>query len=204
MLHQEEQTMKDLNTPTFYGVGFIGDGPYKVTEKGLRTKAYTAWGSMLLRCYDEKFHLTNPTYAICSVDPAWFNYQNFAEWFYKKYQDGYQLDKDILLKGNKVYSEKNCCLVPKFINCILSARGNDRGTLPIGIIYHKAAKKFVAQINIRGARKHLGSYNTVFEAFASYKTAKEVYIKAVAKEYKNNLEKNVYEALLKYQVDYED
>jgi hypothetical protein len=196
--------MKNFEIPTLYGVGYVGNGPYRITENQIRTKAYRAWGSMLLRCYDEKFHVSNPTYKGCTVAPEWHNFQTFAAWFYANYKEGYQLDKDILHKGNRVYCEARCCLVPKFINCILSARGNARGTLPIGIIYHKVAKKFVAQISVRGKRKHIGSYGTILEAFNSYKIAKERYLREVAEEYKEQLRADVYESLLKYKIESKD
>lgn len=196
--------MKNLNTPSIYDRGFIGEGQYKPTYKSKRTEAYRAWTSMFLRCYDAKFHLGNPTYKGCTVHPNWFNFQNFAKWFYEKYKGGFQLDKDIKFKGNKVYSEHRCSLVPKFINGVLSARGNGRGSLPIGVIYHKAARKFVAQINLRGKRKHLGSYDNPKQAFIAYKEAKEDYIKEVAEEYKNVLEPMVYECLIRYEIEIRD
>ena len=196
--------MKNLNTPSIYDRGFIGEGQYKPTHKSKRTEAYRAWTSMFLRCYDAKFHLSNPTYKGCTVHPNWFNFQNFAKWFYENYKEGFQLDKDIKFKGNKVYSEHRCTLVPKFINGVLSARGNDRGSLPIGVIYHKAARKFVAQIDLRGKRKHLGSYDNPKQAFNAYKEAKEDYIKEVAEEYKNVLESMVYECLVRYEIEIHD
>lgn len=38
-----------------YGVGYIGEGKYKVKENGKTTKCYETWHSMLRRCYDEKY-----------------------------------------------------------------------------------------------------------------------------------------------------
>lgn len=196
--------MKDLNTPTIYGRGYIGDGLHKVTKGGKRTQAYRAWSSMFLRCYDHKFHISNPTYVGCTVDIRWYNFQNFANWFYANYKDGYELDKDIKFQDNKIYSAFRCCLVPKFINGLLTSRGRDRGSLPIGVIYHKAAKKFVAQINLRGKRKHLGCYDTPFKAFKAYKIAKEDYIKEVAEEYKDLIDSKVYSCLKAYEIKITD
>jgi hypothetical protein len=102
---------KDKMSPSVYGVGFIGDGEYKTRENGKTTKVYTTWTSMLRRCYDEKFQVRKPTYIGCSVAPEWHNYQAFAQWFEENYpNDGkkYDLDKDRLVKGNKVYGPGTC------------------------------------------------------------------------------------------------
>ena len=42
-----------------YGVGYIGEGKYKVKENGKTTKCYETWHSMLRRCYDEKYQEKN-------------------------------------------------------------------------------------------------------------------------------------------------
>lgn len=38
---------------------------------------------------------------------------------WKPHMEGWHLDKDILLKGNKVYSPETCAFVPAKINSLL-------------------------------------------------------------------------------------
>jgi hypothetical protein len=105
---------KDKMSPSAYGVGFVGDGEYKPSKNGKRTKVYDTWTNMLQRCYDLKCQQKHPTYKGCSVDKEWHNFQNFAQWVEENYpQDGqnYQLDKDHLVKGNKIYSADTCCFL---------------------------------------------------------------------------------------------
>ena len=71
---------------------------------------------MLIRCYNKKDLEKNPTYKNTTVCIEWCNFQNFAQWFEKNYIDDWALDKDILVKGNKVYSPETCCFVPREIN----------------------------------------------------------------------------------------
>jgi hypothetical protein len=114
MSHIRQGFFKDRLSPSVYGVGFIGDGPYKTYENGKRTKVYTTWHTMLQRCYDEKFQEKHPTYKDCTVVDEWHNFQNFGQWFEDNYpQDGkdYQLDKDRLVNGNKVYGPITCCFL---------------------------------------------------------------------------------------------
>jgi hypothetical protein len=117
---------KDKMSPSVYGVGFIGDGEYKSKENGKHTKAYATWTNMLQRCYDSKCQQRHPTYNGCLVDKNWHNFQNYAQWFEENYpNDGknYQLDKDRLVKGNKVYGPSTCCfLTPQKNNEVSHAK----------------------------------------------------------------------------------
>ena len=103
--------VKDKLLPAVYGVGFLGDGEHKPSVDGKSTKAYNTWIGMLQRCYDPKFHSHHPTYIECTVDPTWYNFQNFAEWFELNYIEGFDLDKDCKIENNKVYSPDNCIFV---------------------------------------------------------------------------------------------
>jgi hypothetical protein len=111
---------KDKMSPSVFGIGFFGDGEYKTRENGKNTKVYNAWTNMLERCYDEKFQARNPTYKGCTVDKDWHSYQTFANWYFENHPtDGkdYQLDKDFLVKGNKIYSADTCCFLTPQQNC---------------------------------------------------------------------------------------
>ena len=55
------------------------------------------------------------------------------------------LDKDILCKGNKVYSSETCVFVPARINSIILNSQNRRGDLPVGVNYNKKTGKYRAQ-----------------------------------------------------------
>ena len=101
---------------TVYGVGFIGNGVNCCSASGQHTKSYSTWKEMIRRCYSGAFHIKNPTYKDCTVCDEWHDFQNFANWFEDNYPKGvvlYQLDKDIKLKGNKVYSPATCLFVTK-------------------------------------------------------------------------------------------
>lgn len=99
--------VKDKFYPNIWTVGFIGEG----YSWGTQTKAYTCWAGMLRRCYSEHNQKKSPTYIGCYVCKEWHNFQIFCEWYIDNYpKDGnkYQLDKDILIEGNREYSPDNC------------------------------------------------------------------------------------------------
>ena len=107
--------VKDFLKPSVCGVGVIGDGIHKTTVNNKKTKVYICWKSMIQRCYDNSKD-RNSTYADCEVCEEWQEFQIFAEWYFENYpRDGsdYQLDKDTIKKGNKIYSPETCCFISK-------------------------------------------------------------------------------------------
>ena len=206
--HFKAGSISNPFSPTIYGVGCIGVGKFKSRdENGKHTKCYKVWQSMLQRCYDPKFQEKHPTYKGCTVCPEWHNFQVFAKWYYSHYyeleNEKIALDKDILKKGNKVYSPDTCVFVPQFINNLFIKSNKVRGELPIGV--SKMRNKFVALLS-KGNEKqiHLGTFTTPELAFLAYKEHKEQYIKQIAEEYKDKIPYRLYEALMNYEVDIND
>lgn len=166
--------------------------------------SYRVWQSMIQRCYNEKSFIRHPTYANCSVCEEWLTFSNFKKWFGENYIEGYALDKDILVKGNKVYSPDTCCFVPSEINALLIKNNARRNNLPIGV--YERNGKYQSEVCKRRTRVKLGRYDTPEEAFYAYKKAKEAYIKEVANEYYSDgrITKRVYDALMRYEVEITD
>ncbi len=98
--------VKDLFKPAVFGVGFLGEGKHEA--KKTSNAKYNAWQGMLERCYCPKYQSRRPSYIGCTVTPEWHNFQNFGDWFDVNHIKGFQLDKDIKIKGNKVYSPEAC------------------------------------------------------------------------------------------------
>lgn len=195
--------VKDAFKPISHGVGFIGSQRvYGVNMK--RTIAYQTWDNMISRCYDKRLHSKHQTYKHCAVCNEWHNFTIFKEWFDKNYVDGWCIDKDILIKSNKLYSPQSCCFVPNEINVLFTKRQNCRGELPIGVQYSESKKRYKAAFTKGGEKSFLGYYPTPEEAFQAYKKAKEAWIKEVANKWKDKLAPNVYEALMKYEVEITD
>lgn len=202
--------VKNVYDRSRFGVGYIGEGFYKVSINGQYTPQYLAWSSMLMRAYSQKFHQKYHSYIGCSVAEEWHNFQTFAAWYDENYYeiDGHRmhLDKDILIKGNKVYSPETCVFVPQFINSLFVKRDAKRGNLPIGVkICTRKPSKYEAQCrDNNGKRKYLGYYDTPQQAFEAYKKFKETLIKDIAKEYKECIPYTLYNAMLTYTVKITD
>ena len=105
-------SIKDKIKPVLYGIGYIGYGPYKTANK----RRYNCWKSMFARCYSEDYLSNKPSYRGCTVSEEWHNFQNFAKWYEDNYIEGYQIDKDIKIEGNKIYSPDACMFVSRSDN----------------------------------------------------------------------------------------
>jgi len=110
--------VKDKFATSVCGVGFLGEGDHIPSVNKKVTKQYLTWKNMLERCYVEKCQLRRPTYRGCSVHEDWHNFQSFAEWYDENYVEGYELDKDIKIDGNKIYGPNTCMYVSRSDNMI--------------------------------------------------------------------------------------
>lgn len=118
--------------PTVYGHG-KNDVNFQSYVGGKRVWQYGLWTFMLKRCFCEKVKLRYPTYQDVTCCSEWLSFANFLEWCnkevdYKGKPQGMALDKDLIIKGNKVYSPETCSFVPRFVNTLLLDSGKARGT----------------------------------------------------------------------------
>ena len=204
--------VKDPYSPSVFGVGVVGTKhPIRVND--VQTKEYMLWYSMLRRCYSDTnvcdtSKKKHPTYEGCKVSDNFKSYEYFYEWCHKQIgfgNEGWHLDKDLLVKGNKVYSENTCVFLPQEVNSLLVKNTASRGEHLIGVYWDKTKKTFVAMVNKnKGKQEYLGSFNTEMEAFNAYKQAKESFVKEQANKWKGQIDDRAYEALMKYTVDIDD
>lgn len=191
----------------------INDRKYPTARGGKLTIEYTLWRNMIEHCYGESCKSKHATYTNCITSENFKSYSFFYEWCQKQTGFGevddkgnaWQLDKDILVKGNKTYSEDTCVFVPQRVNKLLTKRDYFRGGCIIGVSFHKRVGKYYSQCSTTEKNTdHIGYFDTEKEAFQAYKLAKEVLVKNVAELYKPKIDIRVYTALIAYEVDIND
>lgn len=206
VLQLRSGTVKNVFHPSLYDVGYLGIewNSYPGGNMG-RTPEYKAWADMLRRCYDEKSLVKHPTYRGCSVSKDWHCFSRFASWYKAQigYSEGWFLDKDLKVMGNKTYSESTCTLVPRSINNVLTSREICRGKTPIGVYYDPVKNRYIARVG-EGQNNYVGTYLTASAAFDSYKLRKEAHVKFLANQYKSSLPPAVYENLINFTVSITD
>ena len=199
--------VKDPYSASVYGVGISGT-KYPPTVNGRNTKEYALWYSMLKRCYSDTYKKQRPAYIGCQVSENFKSYEYFYEWCNKQIgfgNDGFELDKDLLIKGDKVYSETTCVFLPQEINTLLVKREALRGEHLIGVSWSKTNKAFKATVRKnKGKQEFLGYFNTEIEAFNAYKKAKEAFVKEQAEKWKSHIDQRAYNALMNYEVEIDD
>lgn len=188
------------------GVGLYEKGDYVSKIGYTHTQEYRKWMAMLNRCCSEKFKLSVQTYEHCKMSEEFHKFQYFASWCNRQhgFNKGWHLDKDILIKGNKVYSENTCVFVPSDINVAFVKCDKARGDCPVGVSWHSRDCVFTAKVNTGKFVTHLGYFDSPEDAFLVYKIAKEKYIKSLAYKWKDEVDTRVFQALLNYEVEITD
>lgn len=204
--------LSDKFVPTLFDVGILG-GKYSTRLNNKSKYEYVLWRNMLMRCYDKKLHKTLTTYKECEASKNFKYYDYFHNWChqqigFRSFDDEgntFHIDKDLLCKGNKLYSEDTCIFLPREVNIALTKREKLRGTSPLGVSFNTQNKMFRARISRnKGVESVLGDFDTEFEAFNVYKQAKESYLKQLAIKWCGKIDPRAYEALMNYQVEITD
>ena len=198
--------------PRIYGHGYLGEGKYKMSENGKNKREYDIYHDVLKRCYDTKLHERESTYKGCEVEDYLLNFQHMAEWieinYYEIPGEVMCLDKDILYKGNKLYSREACIFVPQRINNLFVKCDKSRGKNPIGVTPRSSGNYQAFCNNGYGKNIYLGTYTTKEEAFQVYKNYKEKVIKKVIDSYEGRIPEPFYsrlkEAMYNYKVEIDD
>lgn len=177
------------------------------------SKEHRTWYQMLRRCCNAQVKEDKPTYKDASCCKEWLSYMNFCQWLCS--QENYEIwktlkwsaiDKDILIKGNKIYSPETCCLVPVNVNNLFVKHDSLRGEYPIGV--SEVNGKYIASCTNHNENRivKIGIYDTPTEAFESYKNYKENLIKKTADiEYRNGtITKKCRDAMFLYKVEFND
>ena len=194
--------MRTPYTPSVCGVGFVGEGPCAVTINGRMTPQYSLWKDMLRRCYSAAYHARHPTYTTCSVDDRWHNFQTFCRDTMRMrnaYVEGFELDKDLRVPGNRVYGPTTCSFVPKEINRLLNDhRSVSKGKRLQGVTVRKSGRVEV-NMRVNSKPKHIGTFDNTQEAHEAYLSARTEYVRQTARKFRSELHRQVYSNLIKYQ-----
>lgn len=181
-------TKKTKKRKLVCGVG-INDANYTIAPtidgKQVTCPYYSKWKSMLMRCYSLSYHVKYPTYADCVVCEEWKSFMAFLAWMSVQHWEDRELDKDVVVQGNKTYSPETCRFIPKQLNTLLTDSGGARGGWPIGVYFNKQNGKWMAQARIDGKKKYLGLFDCPYKAHFAYRKFKYKLIDAWADAYED-------------------
>lgn len=180
---------------TVFGIGYLGCNDAEAIRDNY---IYSKWANMIQRCYDEITHKLKPYYAACTVCEEWLNFSNYRLWHTENAMGDRKvdLDKDILIPGNKTYSPETCTLVTHFTNTVFeTTKGIDSN-----IVKNNATGKYDATMIILGKREEIGTFDTEGQAKQGFIDYKNDYISEFAKSSKGKVPNKTYEAMTNWKV----
>ena len=179
--------MSNNTRKSIYGVG-INDAPYqtlvqvtledKYPSGQRRQKAiwkcpyFTKWLSMITRCYSKKFVDKNPTYRDCTVCVEWLYFMNFRKWMVTQDWEGKSLDKDLLVKGDKVYSSETCIFIPQIVNTFITQRRISQYLVGVSRFERDDILRARCSNTFTGKGEHLGYFASEEQAHLTWKKRK--------------------------------
>ena len=144
-----------------------------VNDQRRRIPAYRCWMDMLMRCYSEKYQSKQPTYVGCTVCKEWLIFSRFKSWFDSEYkEDGWQLDKDLLCVGNKVYAPEFCVFVPRQLNLFFNDKAGRNAQYPIGVDLNRGRFRAKCHNPFTRKQEHIGFFDGPDEAHAAWRKRK--------------------------------
>ena len=159
----------------------VNDWKYSVGNRGSMSLAYSVWSGILQRCYSKQQETKYPSYRGCTVSEDWKSFSSFLHFYLPLAKIDWQVDKDILICGNKLYSSETCLLVPAWVNTLTLNRASRKGVLPQGICLNK--KNYQVQCSFGKSKpEYLGTYKNLDNALEVYARAKQNHIESMRVE----------------------
>lgn len=135
-----------------HGVG-LNDCGYRVFDttsvNGRQVNSWTCpfyrvWVHMLQRCYSPlaKHSRGGSSYADCFVCDEWHSFKSFRAWMIAQPWEGNEIDKDLLVRGNKEYRPDRCIFISQELNKFMTSCASARGRWPVGVSRIKATGVF--------------------------------------------------------------
>lgn len=177
-----------------FGVGTGADSS-EFAPKNYPTE-YKLWHAMLGRCY---YYDNYKNKAIVCDD--WLHFPNFARWVREypfKFESDWHLDKDIIIKGNKIYAPEFCSFVPRRINNAFAERKNESKELPLGVSKSGNSKYKCRYYNLAGERVQVCGFDDPNQAYKCFVKNKERVMRELAEFYRDNLDPRVYNSLITF------
>lgn len=183
--------VRDPYLPICQGRGFMGSGLYSKKD----VKEFSHWYAVLTRTSGE-LKVSCPTYYDCDLVAEWLNFQNFAGWCQTQEGfalNGWQLDKDLLVPGNRTYGPDTCCFLPRRLNLLISNVSYK------GRPYGKTGKFHFRCRDVDGKTVDYLA-ETMDDGCQWYATFKQSVILEVANLYRNSLSPSAYKALANFKI----
>lgn len=140
---------------------------------------------------------------IITVCDEWLNYQNFYAWSEKQIGHNskeYEIDKDLLVPGNTLYSPETSCYLPGKINSLKFNRTTKENGYPMGVSDCKLTGKYRVRWRDANGVAWEERVLTLDYAIEMIAETKRKTILLVAEEYKSRIDPRAYQALVHWNI----
>lgn len=179
------------------GVG-INDAEYNVCAwvdgKYKHCPIYQSWVNMIERSFCPKYKEKYPTYIDVTCCDDWLNFSSFREWMITNKWQKNSLDKDICVKGNKVYAPELCIFVPMYINNAFSDKSR-KDSIPSGVEVSRHGT-YRARLSVKGKYMSFGSYKNISDAIDAHQKEKNNYLMSLVDEYSDQMDMRAIDAIV--------
>lgn len=174
-----------------YGVG-ITDVDYIVNK----CPFYLKWQQVIRRCDSTEYTLKRPNLS-ADISDDWRYFSKFRKWMEEQEWQNKEIDKDLLIRGNRLYSAETCLLVDTVVNTFINEFRTKQSDLPIGCSRQKNGK-IIVQVKDweSGQRVYVGTFDSVDLAKRAYYETKHRFAVRLAETQTN--EKVVNALLTRY------
>lgn len=133
---------------------------------------YDRWRSILERCSAPR----QQSYDNVTLCDEWVYFSNFKKWVLSQNFEGLHLDKDILVRGNRMYHPERCVFVPQYVNNIFRRLKKTDSDKPHGVFTDKNNKTnpyFTTKICSDGVRRRpVPATNCIWKCHANWQKSK--------------------------------
>ena len=153
--------------------------------------SFLRWRNMVQRCYNRKIHERKPEYKDKNVCEEWLNYANYKIWYDEHYipskNNQIDLDKDLLVQGNKIYSPETCVFLIHYQNVMFERKCGD-------CVSQNEEGQYLVD------KKKSEIFDTYEDAFAAVIERRKKKILDTAEKCKGYIPMCAYEAMLRWDV----
>jgi len=169
----------------------------------INSNLLSKWRGMRKRCGPKPHH---SSYLGCEIDLRFMAFEDFQQWAVRQigHDQNWELDKDVLVRGNRIYGPDTCVFIPQALNTILLRSKKSNRTLPVGVQRDRNPNKYRAVVSCNDKLVHLGTFESVGQAFTAYKTKKEEIIRELATKWRDSIDPRVFDALMAYSIEITD
>jgi len=140
---------------------------YKNNGVKITHPAYSTWLHIIKKC-----RTINGKFNNCEIHKDWLSLKLFSIDFKAMYRDGFCINKDLIVKSNRIYSRDACVFIPKNIHAWIYTKNRGGVHSLTGVTSEDGV--FIARIKCGEKNKKIGRFDSKFDAHKAWQKHKKL------------------------------